>query len=249
MRARARSPARPPRSRSGWVAPVAYLDADVAQKTVGPPATVGPEARPRARRPHARAARVRRRPRVRGLDEPAGPSAADGGGARSAPRPRQRARAPTSSSSTPAAMVSGHLGPAREVLQGRHARARPGRGAPARRGAGADPRGRSSASSASTSCRSPSTLAWCPRAWKSGWRSGSGRWRGTSRPTLQRFRVKPTVFMPTLPPLFDLRAARPAAGGALRRAGGFHRARLPRVRAAGRRAPADLPCGRAAESA
>ena len=39
---------------------------------------------------------------------------------------------------------------------------------------------------------------------------------------LQRFRVRPTVFMPTLPPLFDLHHARPAARRAVRRvAGGF----------------------------
>ena len=36
----------------------------------------------------------------------------------------------------------------------------------------------------------------------------------------QRFRIKPTVFVPTLPPLYDLRA-RPYAGRPLRWAGGF----------------------------
>ena len=30
------------------------------------------------------------------------------------------------------------------------------------------------------------------------------RWPATSTAPLQRFRVRPTVFMPTLPPLFDL---------------------------------------------
>ena len=44
----------------------------------------------------------------------------------------------------------------------------------------------------------------CPPASSSGWSSASGPWRATSASELQRFRVKPTVFMPTLPPLFDL---------------------------------------------
>ena len=69
---------------------VAYLDADVAQKTVGPPATVGlkhvrePDDLTFERLAYADALGVR------GLDSPAGPSAADGGGALAAPRPRAR---------------------------------------------------------------------------------------------------------------------------------------------------------------
>jgi polynucleotide 5'-hydroxyl-kinase GRC3/NOL9 len=59
---------------------------------------------------------------------------------------------------------------------------------------------------------------------------------------LQRFRVKPTVFMPTLPPLFELAQLD-------RLLVGLSDARIPRVRAAGRGPPTDLSRGRAAESA
>ena len=99
-------------------------------------------------------------------------------------------RAPTSSSWTPAAR-SRDPGPAREVLQGRHARARPGGRAPARRGARADRRGRRAVlRHRGRAPRDP------PRrrphhASTSGWRSARSRWRRYFDQPLQRFRVQP----------------------------------------------------------
>ena len=56
------------------------------------------------------------------------------------------------------------------------------------------------------------------------------------RGELNRFRIRPTVFMPSLPPLFELRAAGSVAGGPVRRPGRVHGDRVPRVRGRGRRA-------------
>ena len=84
---------------------VAYLDADVSQKTVGPPGTVGLK--------HIRDADDLTHDRmaeadviVRGLDLAPGPSAA-AGGALAAARARRRPRAPSSSSWTRAARSRG----------------------------------------------------------------------------------------------------------------------------------------------
>ena len=66
---------------------------------------------------------------------------------------------------------------------------------------------------------------------------------------LQRFRVKPTVFMPTLPRAVRSARAGSAARGSVRRARRIHGTRLPGARARGRWPAADLTRGRAAESA
>ena len=66
---------------------------------------------------------------------------------------------------------------------------------------------------------------------------------------LQRFRVKPTVFMPIVAAVVRSARARPAARRALRRIRWLHGARLPRVRARDQGLAPDLARGRAAESA
>ena len=65
---------------------------------------------------------------------------------------------------------------------------------------------------------------------------------------LQRFRVRPTVFMPTLPPLFDLQTLDRLLVGLSDGHGGFTGLGVLEHVPGGRRSAADLAGGRAAES-
>ena len=64
----------------------------------------------------------------------------------------------------------------------------------------------------------------------------------------QRFRIKPTVFVPTLPPLYDLQALDRLLVGSVGRSRRIHRAGAARLRARGRGPAPDHARGRAAES-
>ena len=179
---------------------VAYLDADVSQKTVGPPGTVGLKHIRDAddlTRSHGRG----RRDRVRGVDVAPGPPAAARGRALAPARARPRRGR--------GARRRGHgrrglpdPGAAREVLQGRHAGARPRGRAPARRGARAD-RGSWSGSSASRWSGSASTPASCRPRSTSGWRSARSRCVATSTPRSSASGCAPRCSC-RRPPLFDL---------------------------------------------
>ena len=182
----------------------AFLDGDVGQKSVGPPATVALQARAHARGPRARARWRRRRPRVRRVDLAAGPPAA----AR-----HRRSRGCTTGAREEGAdlvvvdtsgLVSGIYGQLVkyhkvELLQ-------PDLVVGLQRGEELDPLlgviQRFFATEVVPLGVHPAVVAHQ--------RGAAGRApRGGDAPVLlrralQRFRIKPTVFMPTLPPLFDL---------------------------------------------
>ncbi len=182
---------------------VAYLDADVSQKTVGPPATVGlkhvrePDDLTLERLAHADALGFvgSTSPQDHLLPLVGAPT-----------RLRERAHADGADLVVVDTERHGerHLGPAGQVLQGRHARARPGGGAAARARNSSPILGVLERFFGIDVVALPVHPRWCPRASSSAWSSASAPWPATSRRDLQRFRVKPTVFMPTLPPLFDL---------------------------------------------
>ena len=227
---------------------VAYLDADVAQKTVGPPATVGMK--------HIREPDDLTLDRLAVAPTPSGSSARPPAGP-SCPARRCAAASPGARARRGADLVDRRHrrrgerdpGPAREVLQGRRPGARPRGGSPARRGARSDPRGSSAGSSASRPSRRRCTPTSC-------------RCRVEER-MAQRERMMRALLRNTAPstasgsahrlhahPAAPVRpaCARPPARGPFRRARRVHRARLPGVRGRGRRAAADLARGRAAES-
>ena len=245
-RASRRSRERPPRSPSRLGRTVAYLDADVGQKTVGPPATVGHEAHPR-------------RPTTSTLDALAHADALGFVGSTSPQdhllplvgalaRLRDRARAEGADLVVvdTSGHGRGHLRPAGEVPQGGAAPARPRRRAAARRGARPDPRGDRAVLRRSTSCRSPSIPAVVPDERRaSGSTSASRRWRRyfERRPAAvpgQAHRVHADACRRC-----STCAARPAPGGPVRR----RRAHSPGIGyleyvAGGGRAAPDLAGGR-----
>ena len=197
---------------------VAYIDADVAQKTIGPPTTVGMKHIRSADDLTLEALSARRRPRVRRLDPAAGrPGRADR-------RPPAAARSSTERGSRPADRRHGRRDRrdrrrAAQVLHGRRARARPrGRARSAARSSS-----RSSGSSIASSGSRPMSAPVHPDVVADERRGADGRAREGDGGYFdageqQRFRIKPTVFVPTLPPLYDLADARPHARRAVRRA-------------------------------
>ena len=227
---------------------VAYLDADVAQKTVGPPATVGlkhiHEADDLTFDRHGR----RRRPGVRGLDQSPGPPAPAGGRRGAAARRAPATRAPTWCSWTPAA----------------RSRASGASWSSTTRSTCSSPIWSWACSAARSSSPSLGVIQRFfgidvePLTVHANVETSSVEQRMEQRERsmaryfggdLQRFRVKPTVFMPTLPPLFDLAQLDRLLVGLSDGQRRVHGPRVPGVRARRPGAPADLARGRAPESA